>query len=288
MKLTLPNNPRQFASWNNTLHRMLADSGLFDVQHSDDLPQLPRGSCGRVTKNMSVFAVDDELIALDTWDTDSPTDTAWQLGLFGEGKFGAKAPLADVTTVLKIQWMPKPKWDEMQQAGLRVMPWTIFPSQEFPLGAFQWQPTGHEYTALVTGANRYGRPPWQAYARDRADWFTDAKRSVPMEDLIGMLRVTRWGLSLGGKRGTDRKNRREIEFASCGMPLVLNYQPHYPFLFEPDVHYVYVDSVEDVDKLYELDPQPFAEASRQLWRDYFSPQGMARTMAKLISTSMSR
>lgn len=278
MILTLP-KPGTFASWNETLHRFLADSGGFEVRYADDLPRITKSQGGRRAGNLSVFAVDGRQIALDTWDTADPVTVAAERRCFDRG-----GPLADVVLVLKIQWTPA---NMLQYRGVPVpvRPWTIFPSREFPLGAFDYQPAKrHRYVAAVTGAMRYGRGEWFDYARRRSDWFVaDAKRDMPMDEYVAILADCRWGLSLGGRRGTDMKNRREVEFASCGMPLALNYEPHYPFDFTAGRQFLHVASVEAVDLLLDTDPAPFAVESRRVWDDRFSPAGCAETMVELLN-----
>ena len=279
--LELPTNPdRRYASWNCTLHRMLAESGMFDVQYIGDVPSLPKKSCGRVTNCLSVVKLDGVAVAIDSWDTDSPSDAAFKAGHFDCG-----AALGDVRVLLKIQWQPRPLWDEFESTtGIRVYPWTIFPTQEFQLGAFQYDPDAqHIYTATATGADRFGRGEFKEAARAAGDFYAkDGGKKDTLEEYMNVIKSCRWGVSLRGKRGTDGKNRREIEFASCGMPLALNYQPHYPFAFEAGKHYVYMETAEDMIALRDIDPRPFADASREIYESYWSAKGMARLFIDLV------
>ena len=62
----------------------------------------------------------------------------------------------------------------------------------------------------------------------------------------------------------DLKNRREPEYTSCGMPLALGgYKPNYGFEFKEGIHYFYIDKPEDIEKLKDIDPRPYSEASKQ-------------------------
>ncbi len=66
------------------------------------------------------------------------------------------------------------------------------------------------------------------------------------------------------------------------MPLALNYQPEFHFPFEPNKHYVYLKHPEDLEKLADLDPRPYAEASRELWETRFKPTAMARDVIAML------
>jgi hypothetical protein len=267
--LTLPAH-ENFASWNVTLHRMLESSGLFHVERAD-LPTLNKSDGGRRAGNLSVVAVNGVQVGIDTWDTPDPVTIAADRRCFDAGRV-----LAEVKLVLKIQWSPlqQTAWDRVP---VPVRPWTVFPSREFPLGAFRYQPAKrHRYIAAVTGAMRHRRGEWFDAARKRSDFFVaDEKRAVPMDEWLGILADCRWGLSLGGKRGTDMKNRRESEFASCGLPLALNYDPHYPVEFAAGKQYLRVDSPADIDAMIDTPVAPFAQAADQLWAVLFSPCGMS-------------
>lgn len=280
-KLTLPTKPeKQFASWNCTLHRMLAESWLFDVEQSASLPQLPRKSCGRVTQNFSAVMIDDLLIGIDTWDTNSPTETAWREGFFDAGEV-----LSAMALVLKIQHEPLPLWDEFTAATqIPINAWTIFPTREYPLEFFRYDPNAnHIYIGTLTGADRYGRTDFKNTARERHDFYAlEGGQKDSLDEYLNIVKSCRWGISLRGKRGTDGKNRREIEFASCGIPLALNYQPHYPFPFEPGKHYIYLRDAGDLAKLRDIDPQPYAEASWSVYQNYWSVRGMARLFVTLV------
>jgi len=282
-RLVLPcDDAKHFASWNCTMHRMLAESGLFEVMYAD-LPRLPKRAVGRVTQNLSTFRISGTLVALDTWDTNSPTDSAFLNGHFQPG-----AALGDVRVVLKIQWQPDRFWKAFtNEIMIPVLPWTVFPSREFPLGAFAYDArANHVYTGSITGVMRYGRGPFRDLVADEPDFYARlGSKDDSIAEYVNILRTCRWGISLKGKRGTDGKNRREVEFASCGMPLALNYEPHYPFPFEAGQDYVLLKEPTDLLTLREIDPHPFAVASREVYEQFFSPAGMARLMLDLVGSA---
>lgn len=273
----------RYASWNVTLHKMLASSGRFTVRH-EPLPRITDRSggriAGRVSPNFSAFKIDGRLIVLDTWDTDSPTVNCWKAGYFSPGGM-----FADAALVLKIQWEPKPIWQQFtEETGKTITPWTMFPSREFPLEWFRWQAHGpHLYLATLTGAERFGRGAFKDIAQHWPNIYSKPRgQKDPIADYLRILETCKWGVSLVGKRGTQNKNRREVEFASCGMPLALNYIPSYPFPFQPGTHFVFLKEPRDLSRLATMDPRPFAERSIALWRDHFCPVAMADKLLTLL------
>ena len=281
MKLTLPLNlDRQLASWNRTLLRMLEESGLFEVERSASLPQLSPRQYGRLTGNLCVVALDDTLVAICSWDTAAPASRTYEDGLWKPGGL-----FADVRLLLKLQMQRGERyWEAFTAAtGVPVSPWTIWPAAEWTLGCFKWHDACHEFQGAVTGVMRYGRGAYFEAARADPGWYTsDDPKDKDWNRYVEAIKQCRWGVSLKGRKGSDGKNRREIEYASCGMPLALNYQPFYPFPFEPGVHYVYLQSPDDMLALQDIDPQPFAAAAAQVYRDYWSPAGMARLFVRLV------
>ena len=105
------------------------------------------------------------------------------------------------------------------------------------------------------------------------------------QEYLDILPQTTWSLSLQGISGahTDGKNRREPECFSCGMPMALNYKPYYPFPFEANKHYVYLEKPEDIVKLNDIDPQPYADASTELYNQYFSVKGASNLFRKICT-----
>ena len=307
----------RFASWNVTLHRMLASSGEFDVtetfsygeganQWNPLFPdECPRGICDKVRGTFSVFRIDSDLIGADAWDTQSPTSAMHQRGLFNHrspfgggglnretgGHVSRKHPediLNDcrIKMIAKIQWRPDPFWDEMtRDTGIPVVPWTIFPTREFNLSCFDYDPDkSHQWVGTLTGARRFGRQAFcDAAAAQGGFYLKDGGEKDDLVQYVETLKECRWGISLGGKRDTDKKNRREIEFASCGMPLAINYSPHYCWPFRAGKEYVLLETPDDLKKLKDIDPAPFAEASKRIFGDHLSPRGMAATLLQLLS-----
>jgi hypothetical protein len=55
------------------------------------------------------------------------------------------------------------------------------------------------------------------------------------------------------------------------MPLAMNYEPKYPFPFEPGTHYHKIDKPEDLLTLKSVNPIRYGNQSRILWNNYFRP-----------------
>lgn len=255
--------------WNQTLFRL---ANLQPAPLSTE--KLYHGDC------FSLFYYKDKLIAVDTWDTLIPTFSFYKNGAFSQ------KPLSDIRLLIKIQHCPNEFWDEFtKNTGIPVTSWTMFPNSKFNLQTFKWQSTGHKYTSILSGKYaRFGRNRWIDVAKQYGNYHLPPSYNHfwTIEEYINILKQCKWGLSLVGKRsGGDGKNRREIEYASCGMPLALNYQPHYPFEFIPNRHYLYLDKPESLKLLETTDPRPFAERSCEIYDKYFSATGM-RKLLELI------
>lgn len=276
-ELTLPiDYETGYASWNRTLMAFLAGSGEFSSVKQEALPRLDRQKAGRWGGCFSPIKIDGVLCAIDTWDTSDPTSSAFR---------GGDPLMQIVKHVFKIQWQPEPVWNEMFRAGILVRPWTIFPSREFPLGCFHYEAKQeHQWIGAFTGARRHGRGSFYDAADESESRFYKLApgEKTDLDSYLRVLKSCKWGISLGGKRGTDRKNRREIEFASCGMPLALNYKPHYPFPFEAGVHYFHLDSAEDIERLTLIDPEPYAIKAWHVYQHYWKPKSAAQLLLKMV------
>ena len=279
MHLELPVDWRKHLTyWNKTLCRMLIDSGMFRV--TDTLEPFP-ARAGVRNCNFHVMRIDGKVVGVDTWDTWDPSAAYFTKGLFSEWPHMCR--------LLKIQYYPCKFWEKFTaETHIPVGPWTIFPSSEFPLGHFQWQAeTKKDFVGSLSGRNdRFGRQKWMDWCRAQPDFHVQKhnRYKVPATEFLKTMQQCEWGISLKGKqRNHDGKNRRECEFSSCGIPMVLNYIPTYPFPMQPMVDFYYVEKPEDLAALRTVDPRPFALASRSLYENYFSPKGMSRTLLRLIS-----
>jgi hypothetical protein len=225
---------------------------------------------------MIPFKMNDRIFLLDEWDYGYPTTDILNRGIpeyYSDNK----------ATILKIQYC----WSEIEiynaiyeRFGIKVLPFIEFPNSRYPLETYLWSNDyNFQYQYMITGKPWRERRKFIQYA---AKWHSEISlinldhrggeaQPVPtMEQWIETQKKCRWGLILRGK-GCGAKNRREIEFSSCGMPLALNYRPWYPFPFEPNYHYLYLEKPHHLNRLYEVDPQPYAERSLEIYKQYFSP-----------------
>lgn len=276
-KLLLSRGYKKHKGWNWTLSRMIAESKVFDVEETD----FPYARCdGARNANWSTMEVNGVRIGLDTWDTFGPT-----AHFLGAGHFAKDAILKDVDLVIKVQHYPCKFWEDFQkETGIKATSWTVMPTRDFPLECFQWENKDHKWISTVTGKNsRFGRQPWTNWCAAQDDFFHSGEFLVndTLDDYTKRLQDCKWGIILSGKRGAE-KNRRECEFTSCGMPLALNYDPHYFWGMKAGVHYFKLEKPEDMANLRDINPEPFAQASRQLYYDRFSPHGMAKTLLEIV------
>jgi len=274
-KLVLSEGYERLNGWNWTLCRMLAASKVFDV--STTIFPYARVDGAR-NSNWCTIEVNGIRVGLDTWDTLSPS-----AHFHGHGFF--KDTYKDIKLLIKIQYHPCKFWDEFtKDTGIPVTAWTVMPTKDFQLEYFKWEDKNHKWHGTVTGKNnRFGRQPWVDWCESQDDFYSSGAYLVndTLDSYLDRLKECKWGIILKGKKGAE-KNRRECEFSSCGIPLALNYDPFYPFPMKAGVHYVKLEKPEDMAKLRDIDPKPYAQASRQLYFDHFSPYGMAKTLINLV------
>lgn len=216
-------------------------------------------------------------VAIDTWDTDDPGAFIWRTH---------PEIYSRINVLLKIQYRPHPVWTDVRKKGVRVYPWTVFPSREWTLECFDYTDAEEKHLGVISGSPRHGRDDFFQEAKKLGGFcclpLTRGKERPPFDQYVKHQKASRWGISLIGKRGTDGKNRREIELASCGMPLALNYIPHYPFPFEPGVHFLYMPDASHLSRLKEVDPGPFCLKSREIYDQFWSVNGMSEMFVKLV------
>lgn len=257
--------------WNRTLLASLIQSGFFEVRYAD----FPMFRLGRRWRCLNLLRVNGHLVLLDTWDRSVTLGQFLRAGVFREA-------LANVKLVLRINKRADDLFVKQffSETGIPVSAWTMFPDSQFPLEQFSWRPAGHEWQANLTGCNRRcGRGRWVKSAQKLGGFYIASERESHAQYALS-LQNCRWGVCLNGM---GDKTRREPEFASCGMPLALNYRPHYPFRFEPGLDFLFLETPADLVRLNDTDPAPFAARSRALWAERFSPRGMASTLLELVA-----
>lgn len=277
--LFVPEGYEKHEGWNWTLIRMLVNSKMFNIK-TKEFPYTKIN--GTRNGNWTLMEIDGILIGLDTWDTWAPTSTYNDHKLF-------EKQLKDVKLILKIQYYKCEYWDSFEKlTGIKIRPWIVMPTKDFPLRSFRWKQDNHKWIGTVTGRNnRFGRQAWVDWCSNNKLFHSSGKYLVDdtLDQYINRLKECKWGIILKGKsRNHDGKNRRECEFSSCGMPLALNYKPTYTFNMEPGKHYFYLDKPEDLSRLIDTDPKPFAQASDHLYYEHFSPYGSAKTLLSILGS----
>lgn len=239
------------------------------------LPVLVGGRRGH--NNHIPFIYNDIIFVIDDWDHASPT--CYLLNNPNIPKFY----LENNVCILKIQYClhEENNYKEIyKQTNIKIVPFTMFSNHNFILANFQYDINyNHKYDYIITGKPWKHRLPWIRFAaQNKAAGSNNANLYFGREEnstdnflFYEQLKESRWGLILKGK-GCGGKNRREVEFTSLGMPLVLNYIPNYPFDFIPNKDFVFLRSPEDLISLKDIDPVPFAERSKYIYSKYFSPE----------------
>ena len=264
--------------WPRAVCQHLFKSNQFKIELHDINPS----DTGAFKSHMSsLIKLDDKWALIDTWDNPNPT-----LELYQKGHFQNTFPFNKLSIIFKIQYKPKPIFNEIAGAtGIPIMPLSMFAHRDFPLEAFEWQMENHKHVIshFRLGPRLGKRLKWLSPYYDKKKFnIYSHKNDFEFEDYIETLADTRWGLILGGKGQLDRKNRREVEFTSLGMPLAMNYIPYYKFKMIPNRDFVYLEKPEDIYNLKYIDPYPFAQRSKYLYENYFSPKGMASLLVDYI------
>jgi hypothetical protein len=255
--------------WGNYLIDCVVNSGRFHIEHHDFPPirNLRRGG------HLKPLLHDGKLILIDDWDYAHPTCN------LNEAFYESNPYYRDVSLILKVQYSSK---DKNLYPSVPVVPFSIFPRSTFQLSVFEWKGPGKHITSF-SGRCWRQRRGWVAKLKEMPDVHLKLQNPDPgiQQEYYDMLSDNTWGLVLKGK-GNGGKNRREMEYMSCGMPLALNYIPEYPFAFVPDVDFLYLQTPQDLGRLQSMDPRPFAERSVHNYKMHFSPDAIARTFEMLV------
>lgn len=257
---------RSLGAWNRWLVDRLLESGTFRQRHGE-LPRTPESR--RWRRNFHVMRVEESLVGVDTWDLEGPTTTGHSV-------------LNELDLLLKIQYRPHDLWRALEiEHGLRITSWTMFAYDGFPMREYAWSPDSGQCPYSYSGHAKRPKRRWLRHMRRSG---VEVHDMLEPNEYVPLLRNSRWGVILKGRTGRhcDGKNRREPALASWGMPLALNYTPHYPVSMLPDVDFVHLREPTDLDRLKDIDPRPYAEASIGLWHRLFSPRAMAGNLLDLV------
>lgn len=212
------------------------------------------------------FKMNDKPFFIDDWDYHYPTSSIINSNI-------PDCYLQDTKpTILKVQYHSNHQdiYNKIyDKHHIKVLPFIIFPSKVFNLEFGNWtNHTNHDYLCFHTGRVWKERHKWVKYLKESNNLKIPQIGNQSIRDYEQLLLKTKWGLILKGK-GVG-KNRREVEYMSIGMPLALNYKPEYPFPYNPNEHYVYLEKPSDISNLVDIDPQPYAEKSIEIYNKYYS------------------
>ena len=263
--LTLRDRYDSNSIWAKNLLYKFSLNSQVTVNITNEFPHIP------VKKHVKLipFKINEKVFLIDEWDYGYPSTNLADYCVIPEYY------LREKPTILKIQYHVsyKPSYDELySKYGMLTYPFTMFPSQWFPLEYFKYNFDDKKYMFSFSGRRWKGRFRWlneiikmdNVYVCDQND-----ETNVYLDIMKNM----RWGLCLQGK-GAGGQNRREVEYSSLRLPLALNYKPTYAFDFVPNVDYIYLENPSDLYKLKDIDTKPFSERSYEIYQKYFSNQGI--------------
>jgi len=288
-RLVIPSNTK-LAPWTERMLYTLVESEMFDVKMEEfPIPNL-KPVVGKRHEFIGFFKFNDVLMAVDVWDGNQPTSMIAEW--INSHPFYSKTKI-----IFKTQYRTSVVTRELDKfteaTGIPVTNWSMFHSNTFPLEFFAWDKNkDYRYLTYISGKRRQSWLDYYKNSTEVATFDNAGLQKVPKnrpklssDAFLSIIQECKWGLSLKGKRisNLDCKNRREVEYSSARMPLALNYIPEYPFPFEKDIHYVYVDKPEDLLKLKDIDPVPYHEAAWETYQKYFSVKGCSNVFLEIVN-----
>ncbi len=280
--LTIDKNWATHHDFQRWYYEILILSNRFKVEYADLAEERAfdevKKSASRLDKDharnmrfggLSFIKIDDKVILIDTWCNRKYLTTFARCGLFK----------TKVDLYLKMDDLEYPN-----SFGFKTAYWIMFPCGQKFINYFKWKNEGHKYLSMFTSGKHslrtQHRHDWLAYFRSSSDYWSDREIRLPEDDYRTILSQCKFGTIITANNAY--KNSREYEYASCGMPMVLNYKPRYDFKFLPDKHYIYVQKPADLERLKHLDLSSFAEASNSIWENYYRPEAAADYLLQLL------
>lgn len=184
--------------------------------------------------------------------------------------------------------------------NIKVVPFTMFASDQpnfyAKLDSLQAIVNAQtpQYELGFSGRTWACRKPWFKISAG-FDWFyweptpKQATGCGTVEEYAAKLGEWRRCLVLYGKgsRTNASHNRRENECAALGIPMAINYKPHYYVPFEPGVHYTYVPRPMQIQAFGEGDAgMGTAAAARDYWERYMSAPGVASLFRRICEEQL--
>lgn len=266
---------REHHSFNESCHEILVRSGIFNIikKETEEYTEFKEVSAPILNRHkfggVSFIRINDKLIVFDTSFEKDKTLKLIETGIFDKYK-----------PSLYIKYEPDNEISDL--IGCKVTNWVMFPANFSVVNNYIWKNHNHSFVStLASGRNSLkilGRIPWFDKANEYKNLFMTYVCSDP-KTYFDSLRLSKFGVILSIRRD---KNTREYEFISNHIPMAMNYCPVYPFSFEKDIHYKYVEKPDDLLALQHIDPLPFHNRSKQLWDDYFRPDKAAALLLSSI------
>lgn len=272
-KLTIDSNWTNHHFFNKKFCELLLKSNLFDVTIAPLEENLKVASVAlhpRVNRlgSLTFIKIDGKTVAINTWAKEQ------YLSRYLKAKLGIKIDACLV-------------WDREEEISKELSGVPCYPLLNFPVFTelvefCKWEEERHDALTMFSSGchsmTNMKREKWHHFMNSMPDTI-NFKVKAPLEQYMQAIRRMTWGLIISIH---NFKNTREYEFSSCGIPLAMNYQPRYPFPFEPGVHYVKLETPEDLLKLRDINPKPYHEASRYLWNECLCPSAMVRYLSLFL------
>lgn len=277
------------APWSKGLRHNLAQLEKYDlarVQEAGDLPITPR-----LPKwpHSFLVRVNGKIIWIDAWDYEHPC------GQYIKGI----GPALDIHCIIKIQYKNE-KFPGPRQVPM--YPWMMFHTDQTSwLQKCQnykkiYDSTKKKYDIGFSGHLWNCRRKWVNALKEIPNTYCEAwtSKARPGSTKEYIQKMSEWKAlaCFQGKKGryTDGKNRREVECACLGIPLVLNYKPTYLNPLLPNEHYIYVKKPEglqiQLEKLKdEKSTKEMVIRAREWWDDNCSEKGICTTFMQIMKES---
>lgn len=196
--------------------------------------------------------------------------------------------------------------DALKDAPVKIVPFTMFASDQptfyKKLPDLQKIADAQEkqYEVGFSGRLWRHRKPWWAQSVGK-DWFYwenthgQATGTGTVEEYAAKMGAWQRCLILYGKgsRTNASHNRRENECAALGIPMILNYKPHYYVPFEAGVHYTYHQVPGELDCYAPIPGAGLSskerdqvDAAREYWVQNMSAPGIVRLFKQICDEQL--
>ena len=296
MQVRLPNNIPRNSPWLIGLIgclSSLSDYGLADVEMVEAKwlgRELLGGKIPRWQQN-ALIQVNGRYVTLDVWDFAVPSR------IILENLDHPEMP--ELAAVVKIQCHGGDCWNHYR---IPVVPWSMFHKDQL-----NWLKNLPRYREIVattpktfragfTGCNWPCRRKW-VEALEKIDgvdldaWPMSERKHRPgtVEDYVRRIATWECAICLKGKtdKWTDGKNRREVEFAGLGIPMILNYAPKYFNKLGPSYHYALLAEPRSIDLEQAIEYGQHSSIGKlafDWWNANASREGICRSFVKLMGS----